>query len=428
MAGFKSGGGADGVILVEGLNFPVLRGRLQALSMSMNDIGPEISKSLGTSTDIENMKTKVRNSNISGLTSGLVEDLQKVAVIAGKCLAGATLTTNTDITLTCTSALEDAEKPPDTLRKDRELREQLQKEAAARAAEQQKAAGAKKPASSGRPATPAPQNVPQAPISGGPPPAPGPGAPGAPPAAAGSAASFPSGAPTPAAMPGERIIDFVALIEARRTDLQNSIAVLRGFASDVEDVGKAKTLATRTHSTKTQTVNITVKSSTKYDAFLDAGTKKRRDAIARKFAIVLQPYSPAVISLGPALILLFIENPTFKAAKKGDQFVIQESDDEVTAYNLAAMLNITPRGWSEPTFGGGFQIGVSPTKDKIGFYLGAGISVQELFWFGGGFTWQEVNKLAGGLTSGQVIASPDELKTTTHFKPGFYFHVTANIK
>ena len=137
MSGFKSGGGADGAILVEGLNFSALRGRLQALSMSMNGIGPQISKSLGTPADIESMKGTVRSWNISGLTSGLVDDLQKVAVIAGKCLAGSTLTTNTDITLTCTSALEDAEQPPDTLRKLRELREQSQKEAAARAAEQQ---------------------------------------------------------------------------------------------------------------------------------------------------------------------------------------------------------------------------------------------------------------------------------------------------
>jgi hypothetical protein len=425
MAGFRKGGGSDGAILVEGLNFGMLRGRLQALSLKMNAIGGEIAKSLDGPTSIEKMKTTVRDWDVSGLTSGLADDLQKVAVIAGKCLSGSQLTTNTDITFLCTSPLADAEKTPETLRAARQAE-------AEREAELQKAAkGKKATAAKPAPAPAAPPVVTPAPISNAGPPAPGgasPAPPGAPSATGTPAAPAAPASSTAVAIPGERIIDFVTLIEARRTDLQSSLSVLRGFASDVEGVGKAKTVATLNHNLKTQTVAVTVKASPKYDAFLDAGTKKRRDAIARKFSVVLQPYTPALLSLAPAFVLLFIDNPTFKAVKKGEQFVIEETDEEVTGYNLAAMLNITPRAWSEPTFGGGFQIGVSPTKGKVGFYVGAGLSVQEVFWFGGGLTWQEVSKLADGLTAGQVIASPDDLKTTTHYKPGFYLHITATLK
>ena len=435
MAGFRSGGGSDGVILVEGLNFGALRGRLQVLSARMGDIGPQISKSLGSQAEIEAMKAAVREWKVTTLTSGLSEELQKVAAIAGKCLAGSVLTTNTELTFYCTSPLADTEKPAETLRA--EMSQRLNDAAAASAREaelqRQKDAGATKEPVTRRPTPRVPPGVPPGAISGGAPPAPGgaqpPAAPGTNPSTGGIVPGLSTSAVQPkVAAPGERIIDFVTLIEARRTDLQNSMTVLKGFAQDVEDVHRAKTLATRDHSTKTQTVAVTVKSSPKYESFLEAGTKKRRDAIARKFSIVLQPYTPATLSLAPALVLLFLDNPTFKATRKGDQFVIEETDEEVTGYNLGAMLNITPRGWSEPTFGGAFQIGVSPTKNKIGFYLGGGISVQEVFWFGGGATWQEVNKLAGSLTVGQTIASPDELKTTTHFKPGFYFHITANLK
>jgi hypothetical protein len=425
MAAFKSGGGGDAAILVEGVNFDVLRGRLQFLATYMADISEQIPKSLGSPTEIENLKTTVRGWKVSSLTSGLADDLQKVAVIAGKCLAGAVLTTNTQFTFNCTSPLADATKPADTLRAERA--------AAAREAAQQQEAMEKKLLSSTKPGTPspAPPKVAPAPITGGTPPAPGapqpPAGPGTTQPATGPTAPISTPMAVPA-VPGERIIDFVTLIEARRPALENSMAVLKGFAQDVEAVHQAKTLTTRDYSTNTQTIAVSVKASPKYDAFLDAGTRKRRDAIAREFSVVLQPYTPAMISVAPALVLLFIDNPTFKAVRKGDQLVIEETDEEVTGYNLGAMLNITPRRWSEPTFGGAFQIGVSPTKDKIGFYLGAGISVQELFWFGGGFTWQEVDKLAGSLTPGQIIASPDELKTTTQFKPGFYFHITANLK
>ena len=433
MAGFRSGGGGDAAILVEGVNLDTLRVQLQLLATHMTSIGAEIPKSLGSPADIASLKATVRGWTVTTFTSRLAEDLQKVAVIAGKCLAGDVLSTNAEFTFHCTSPLADAIKPLGTLRAEREAR---QKEAAAaqEAARQSQVRpnrpGGAKPPPSSAPTLPSTE---LAPISGGTPPpaggtplpvAPGPSRPGP---------RMLPGDPTPAvspvvAAPGERIIDFITLIEARRTDLQNSMAVLRTFAQDVEAVHQPKTLTTRNHSTSTQTIAIVVKASPKYEGFIDAGTKKRRDAIARKFSVVLQPYAPAMISLAPALVLLFIDNPTFKAVKRGDQFVIEETDEEVTGYNLGAMLNITPRQWSEPTFGGAFQVGVSPTKNKIGFYLGGGISVQEVFWFGGGFTWQEVNKLAGGLTTGQVLASPDELKTATRFKPGFYFHITANLK
>jgi hypothetical protein len=437
MAGFKAGGGSDGVILVEGLNLGALRGRLQLLSSQMNDIGAQIAKSLGSVADVEQMKATVREWKVASSASALSDDLQKVAAIAGKCLAGAPLTTNSEFTFMCTSPLADAEKPVDTLRAERALREQQLREAAERAAreaEQQRrnAPAARRPANPPAATQPRPVNPPLAPI-----------VPGAPPIAGGTQPPAPGGAPpgtqlppapgtsiTPPApvVPAERIIDFITLIEARRTDLQNSLTVLRGFASDVEEVLKVKTLTTRPHSIQAQTIAVTIKPSPKYEAFLDPGTKKRRDSMARKFSVVLEPYSPALISLSPAMILLFIDNPTFKAVKKGEQFVIEKSDDEVTAYNLAAMLNITPRSWSEPTFGGALQIGVSPTKNKIGFYAGGGISVQDVFWFGGGVTWQEVDRLSGSLATGQTIASPDDLKTTTHFKPGFYLHITAKLK
>ena len=46
------------------------------------------------------------------------------------------------------------------------------------------------------------------------------------------------------------------------------------------------------------------------------------------------------------------------------------------------MLNITPDAWQEPTFGGHFQVGVSPVKDAIGVFFGAGVRAQSLFSFG----------------------------------------------
>jgi hypothetical protein len=135
-----------------------------------------------------------------------------------------------------------------------------------------------------------------------------------------------------------------------------------------------------------------------------------------------------LISVAPAFVLLFAKNPTYRAEKVGDAFVIKADDPSIEGYNLAAMLTIRPKSWSEPTFGGQFQFGVSPTKDKLAFYGGAGFTVQSVFTVGAGVAWQQVNRLAGSLEEGQTIATADVLKTTTKFVPGLYIHFTVNAK
>jgi hypothetical protein len=216
------------------------------------------------------------------------------------------------------------------------------------------------------------------------------------------------------------------------TKAESSIAVLTGFAADVAAVStpislKCKDQPRCSYSINDQTVILKIGKSSKYDAFLTTATKAKQQSQSGEFAFTLTPYTPATIGVAPAFVVRFIRDPTFKAAKTGDHYVIQSDDSQTSGYNVAAMLTITPKGWSEPTFGGQFQVGVSPTKDKFGFYFGAGIHVQETFTFGGGLAWQQVNRLANGLTVGQAIANSDDLKIDTEYRPGFYFHITVNL-
>jgi hypothetical protein len=223
------------------------------------------------------------------------------------------------------------------------------------------------------------------------------------------------------------LVEFVQLALPLDERVHQHLATLRGFAADVALLQTPLTLITAPYTIQRQTITVQVTSSGKYEALLDASTRKKRDAALRKFTIVLDPYQPAHLSVAPAFVIGFVRNPEFSAVKKGDAYVIQQNDPDLTRYTLGAMLNITPDAWQEPTFGGHFQIGITPTKNEFGFYFGAGLRAQRLFTFGGGLMIQQVRRLSGGLTLDSKLADPSDLKTDTHFAQGLYLHFTVEL-
>jgi hypothetical protein len=229
--------------------------------------------------------------------------------------------------------------------------------------------------------------------------------------------------------PGMRptLIELAERAHALRSDITTHLTTLRAFAADVASLNESKPLRTVPHSVRRETTKVEIKASNKYDKFLDADTRKKRDARLRSFAIVLEPYQPAHLSVAPAFVLGFLKNPEFTAVQDGTTFRIQKKEEDLTRYTLGVMLNITPDAWQEPTFGGHFQVGVSPVKDAIGFFFGAGIRAQTVFSFGGGLMIQQVRRLADGLTLDSRLTSASELKTDHEFKPGLYLHITVSI-
>jgi hypothetical protein len=240
----------------------------------------------------------------------------------------------------------------------------------------------------------------------------------------------------PPAATGDSISVFSALAASYRTEVLAAVEVLTEFAADAIQVGDKKTLKCRTtaedcgYSLGDQTAVVTVKASSKYATFIAQAApavKKYQADAAGDFTFQIKPYNPAPVSFAPAFVLLFAKNPTYRAEKVGDAFVVKADDPSVEGYNLAAMMTIRPKAWREPTFGGQFQVGVSPTKDKLAFYGGAGITVQSVFTIGAGVAWQQV-KILDGLAEGDTIASADALKTKSDMVPGLYIHITVNTK
>jgi hypothetical protein len=231
----------------------------------------------------------------------------------------------------------------------------------------------------------------------------------------------------------QTIQEFVTLAIALQSQVEGSLPVLESFVGDALNVNtnrqlKCKEAPVCGYSLDDQTVTVKVGKNSKYEAFLSPTAKKRQQDLSGDRSFTLSPYTPALIGVGTAFVVLFGSNPKFTAVKSGDQFVIKQEDKNAVGYNIAAMLTITPKSWNEPTFGGQFQVGVSPTKDRFGLFVGGGIHVQKIFTFGGGFAWQQVDRLASGLAVDQTIPTADALKTATRFRPGAYVHITANIK
>jgi hypothetical protein len=175
---------------------------------------------------------------------------------------------------------------------------------------------------------------------------------------------------------------------------------------------------------KNPTVHITIEL---VKGFADVAAKCPRPT--GKQDIPLQPFFPVHFSMEPGMVYSFVKAPTFSAKKQADGTLkIDQVDSDYRKQTIAAMLTLTPARWNEePTFGHGFQIGISPVKDQIGFFAGGWLRLADLVSLGAGFAWQQVPRLDKGLKIGDVVASPDEVKTTPEFKAGGYIGVTIKL-
>lgn len=418
-------GGAGKNLTVEGLDLTALQSDLAELNDRLVAIPALIAQSIGSDADVTEMKKEVAQWRADELADRLTKSLPKLMAIAQKCAAGRPLSAANGTTVSCLAAFDP----------------EAERHAVDEADRQKAKSGA---AAATAPATPAPAPArPTAPTGnaggrGGPsrpsttPLSGQPARGSAPPAV--SAPVAPAAAAVAAPALTQTIQAFVTLALVLQTRAESSLPVVTGFVTDVAAINTTLALKCKDepachYSINDQTITVKVTRSKKYEPFLTPAVKARQEAAAKDYPFMLTPFTPAVIGLAAAFVVLFVRNPTYKAVKSGDQFTIQADDNKLPGgYNVAAMLTITPKPWSEPTFGGHFQLGVSPTKDKVGFYVGGGIHVQEAFTFGAGVALQQVTRLTGSLSEGQTISSADALKTEVLFKPGLYLHITANIK
>lgn len=229
------------------------------------------------------------------------------------------------------------------------------------------------------------------------------------------------------AIGGQTIRSFVNTIVPAREEVLRDATTLESFARDLAGFMKPRKLATWQYSLQTQKITVQITAETKYDAFLSPQGKELRNSRVKDIVVELSPHRAASLRPGVAFVLGLIENPTFSTKKEGEVYRIVQDSTEITRYDVAAMLNIVPRGWDEPTFGGFFQVGVSPKKDATGFFLGAGISTESLFTFGFGVMMQQVRRLGPGINLETLITKPEELKTVTRFKKGLYVHATVAL-
>jgi hypothetical protein len=145
-------------------------------------------------------------------------------------------------------------------------------------------------------------------------------------------------------------------------------------------------------------------------------------------AIPLRAYSPVALSFGPAMVYSFVKAPSFSAEKQADgKFKITEKEGKNRAQNISAMLNITPRAWRDATFGGSFQVGISPVKDQMGIFAGVQLRVANLVTLGGGYGFQQVPRLSREQSVGAILDTAEALKTDTHYKGGAYVSLTLSL-
>jgi len=143
--------------------------------------------------------------------------------------------------------------------------------------------------------------------------------------------------------------------------------------------------------------------------------------------IPTRAYSPVDLGFGAGAVYSFVKAPSFTAEKQDDgKFKIVEKKGENRAQNIAAMLTITPRPWRNPTFGGAFQLGISPVKDQIGIFGGVQLRIAKFATIGGGYGYQQVPRL-DGQQAGDILEKADALKTSSHYKGGAYVSLLLSL-
>ncbi len=246
--------------------------------------------------------------------------------------------------------------------------------------------------------------------------------------ASGAAATATTGtASSPAATPADeaQFVTSFRIVQASSTDAQAIVDAIEAFNTQVQKINVPLTLDTVPYNARqTQPGTLTIKT---VDVNKDAANPKVKTG---DFGWSFNPRGPVELHVDAAMVYSFIEARRFGTQAADGQFKVVRTDsgNAVNGTNIGAMLTIVPRTWNDPTFGGGFQIGVTPEKDKIGFYTGAVVRLYDLISIGGGIAYQQMQRLAAGISEGQLLSSADQLKTTTAFKAGPYVTITVKIK
>jgi hypothetical protein len=241
----------------------------------------------------------------------------------------------------------------------------------------------------------------------------------------GAPATWKCNAPLPNLASAVEIAQNVILLQPRAAQ---SLQTLQDFAEDAQHLGEDVDFGTFAEASNDVLVTVTATPVTKYQRFFSAAAKKAQGDALRSFTFTVRTYSPVILSLGPAMVVRFMDSPKFGVEKAGDAYrIVRTDDDTPVAYNLAAMLSVAVRAWSNPTFTPYAQIGVDPAKDNIGLYAGVAANFWSAFSVGAGYVYQQVNHLARGLEESQLLTAPEQLKTKPGFTSGGYITISVPI-
>ncbi len=186
--------------------------------------------------------------------------------------------------------------------------------------------------------------------------------------------------------------------------------------------------------TKTDPADLEIKYTEAFDALSGAQRKpviEASDAKPGTYEFVASPYSPVTLGLGPTMVYSFTERPTYEAQATTDgKFRIVRTDegDDISGFDLGAMLTLTPTSWRNEIFEPHVQVGIAPGDDNTGIFAGVGFTFYRNVSLGGGISFERIEQLVPALHEGDLLTTADELKTSKQFDTGFYLNLSMTFK
>lgn len=220
------------------------------------------------------------------------------------------------------------------------------------------------------------------------------------------------------------------VISSEQDDLKKSIDGAEDLANRVRKVNEPLLLGELAFdATKTDPAVLKIGTT---ESFEDLAAKTRQSILTAsgakpgEYGFTATPYSPVTFGMGPTMIYSFTERPKYEARAEGTEFRIVRTDegDELSGFEVGAMLTLTPTGWRNEIFEPHLQLGIAPGDDNFGLFTGLGFVLYRNVSLGGGIAYERVEQLVPGLRERDTIETADELKTSKQFETGFYLNLS----
>jgi len=216
-------------------------------------------------------------------------------------------------------------------------------------------------------------------------------------------------------------LNAILLALSQEADAVKTISIVKTFAAAAAKIDQDILLDQGASYVADKSVSVDVSRTA-----LTLDGKETKDV--NRYTIMFRPYQSVSFAFGPMFAYTFVPDRSYSGVMKDGQLVIAEkASGEYVGRKIAAVLSLLPTRFVDTPFVPRLDLGVTPERDKVALFIGAGFSASGLFTFGAGYSAIQVPTLDGQKPN-DAIESLEKIKTKPKFEQGAYVQISVTKK